>query len=179
MSDNNSNNASKIENSSVEEIVANNTGEPENLSLEALIMLINTSRLNQLRDKTNQEFGELHKRQEQVATLHNLLKKINTNTSNDGTLDCSSNNELQELLKQAKGMNVDLKEDQKTYTKDERDRLVDNIRMTVDDLNVKNDMQLQSVNRLTNERYESYQMARSIIKPLHEAKMQIARNTGK
>lgn len=145
------------------------------ISLETLTLLINTERLKSLHDKTKKEFTELKERQNQVSKLHKVLKKINAETSTAGEFDCSSNEELKKLLVEAKDLGVDLKTDKFKYTKDERDRLVENLRMTIDDLNVKNDMQLQTVNRLTNERYESYQLARAILKPLHEAKMQSVR----
>lgn len=158
-----------IESEVINEIISN--PKHKDLSLEALALLINTERLKFLHDQTHKEFVELKKRQGQVRTLHNLIKKINAITSTSGEMDCSSNQELQDLLKEAKNLGVDLKEDKFQYTKEERDRLVDNVRMTTDDLNTMNDMQLQTINRLTNERYESYQMARSIMKPLHDAKM--------
>ena len=135
--------------------------------------MINTERLAYLRDKTHTELSELRERQDQVATLHKLLQKINQATYSKGELDCSSNKEIQDLLKEAKKLGVECKEGQHKFSKEERDRLVENVRLTVDDLNVKNEMQLQSVNRLTNERFECYQMAKSILKPLHEAKMRV------
>jgi len=144
--------------------------DPNNLSLEALILLINTERLKFIQDKTLSDFTELKDRQKKVAELHKILKAINSATNADGEIDISDNEELKELLQKAKELGVDVKDDKFTYNRDERDRLVENIRMTVEDLNVQNDMQLQNVSRLTNERYESYQMARSILKPLHEAK---------
>ena len=48
--------------------------------------------------------------------------------------------------------------------------------MHIEDLNTQNDMQLQTVTQLTNERYETYQMARAIMKPLDEDKKQKARS---
>ena len=48
--------------------------DPENLSLEALILLINTERLKYLQEKTQKEFSELKDRQAKVAELHNILK---------------------------------------------------------------------------------------------------------
>jgi hypothetical protein len=162
-----------VNNETINEVIADKKIN-NNLSLESLILLINTERLKFLQDKTNAEFKELKKRQDHVSSLHKLMKKINTNTSSSGDFDCSSDPELQQMLKDAKDLGVDMKDGQFKYGKDEKDRLMDNIRMTVDDFNVKNDMQLQTVNRLTNERYESYQMARSILKPLHDAKMKIA-----
>lgn len=160
-------------------IIDANKPDLNNLSLEALVLLINTERLKHLHEKTHKEFSELKKRQDQVAELHGILKKINEHTNNTGDFDCSkdtpANTELKSLLKRAKELGADVQDGKFVYNKEERDRLVENLRMTVEDLNVMNDMQLQTVNRLTNERYESYQLARSILKPLHDAKMQSAR----
>lgn len=149
--------------------------DPNNLSLEALILLINTERLKHLQDKTEKEFAALKERQERVAELHKILKAINAATDSKGELDISENEELKTQLAKAKELGVDVKEDLTAFNREERDRLVENIRMTVEDLNVQNDMQLQTISRLTNERYESYQMARSILKPLHDAKTSHAR----
>lgn len=146
-----------------------------NLSLDALILLINTERLKYLKEKTRTELSELRERQEKVHTLHKLLRVINSITDDKGKVDCSNNSEMKDLLKQAKKLGVDLNDGKMKYTREERDRLVENIRITVDDFNVENDMQLQSISRLTNERYESYQMARSILRPLHEDKLRKAR----
>lgn len=156
------------------EILAENSGSQNNMSLEALILLINMDRLRYLREKTHSEFSELKKRQDQVRLLHNLLKKINKATDGNGGMDCSANEELKQLLAQAKELGIEVK-DGLAFNKEERDRLVENVRISVEDLNVMNDMQLQTINRLTNERYESYQLARAILKPLHDAKMQTAR----
>jgi hypothetical protein len=149
--------------------------DPNNLSLEALILLINTERLKHLQDKTEKEFTTLKERQEKVAELHKILKAVNAATDSKGELDISTNEDLKNLLTKAKELGVDVKSDMNKFNREERDRLVENVRMTVEDLNVQNDMQLQTISRLTNERYESYQMARSILKPLHDAKTSFAR----
>lgn len=145
------------------------------LSLEALILLINTERLKTIKDKTHTELKELKERQEKVRTLHKLLKGINASTDEKGKLEFTENQELKELVEKAKELGVDIKDGKTTYTKDERDRLVENIRIAVEDYNVENEMQIQTVSRLTNERYETYQMARSILRPLHEDKQRKAR----
>lgn len=156
---------------------ANGNGavDPKTLSLEALILLINTERLKSLQTKTETEFKTLKERQEKVAELHNILKAVNAATTDKGELDLTKNEGLKKLLAKAKELGVDVKGDMNKFNKDERDRLVENIRMTVEDMNVQNDMQLQTISRLTNERYESYQMARSILKPLHDAKVTMAK----
>ncbi len=147
----------------------------ENLSLEALILLINTERLKHLQEKTEKEFKELRERQDKVKELHDILKAINAATKDDGKLDISKNEELQAKIERAKELGADIPDDKTKFNREERDRMVENIRMTIEDMNVQNDMQLQTISRLTNERYESYQMARSILKPLHEAKSSLAR----
>lgn len=145
----------------------NGVKDPKDLSLESLVLLVNAERLHFLEKKITTEFIELKQRQDQVSYLHKLIKKINTGTVK-GEFDCSSDPELQSMLKKAKEYGVDLTDGKTKFNADERERLIENARMTVEDLNILNDMQLQTITRLTTERYESYQLARSIVKPLHE-----------
>lgn len=144
-------------------------------SLQTLSMLVYIERWKFLRDKINAEFSQLKTRQDKVTFLNKLLKKINVETTSKGEFDCSSNAEIKKLLLQAKEMGVDLKEDKFTYNKEERERLVDNFQKTVDEFNVSNDMQMQTIKRYTEERFESLQFARSILKSLHEMNMTPAR----
>ena len=65
-----------------------------------------------------------------------------------------------------------------TFTQDQKRRLVENIKMSTEDFNLQNEMQLQAVNRTTTERYEAYQLARTILRPLHEVKRSIAQKMG-
>jgi hypothetical protein len=154
----------------------NEAGEknPQSLSLESLALLITADRLKSLESQLRKEFVELKKRQDQVTLLHKLIKMINMATT-DEKFDCTDDPELQELLVKAKEYGVELEEGRFKYEKEDRERLIENIRMTADDYNVLNDMQLQTVSRLTTERYEAYQMARTIMKPLHEDKHNKAR----
>lgn len=164
----------KVENIITKAVDGDSSFNTNNLSLESLALLINMERLKQLENRISKEFLELKKRQDEVTFLHKLLKTINASTENE-ELDCTNNEELKELLAKAKEYGVDLKEDKLKYTKEERERLIENIRITADDSNILNDMQLQSITRLVTERYESYQLARSIMKPLHEDKTSKAR----
>lgn len=165
----------------VQEIVSDAVNETSNngpnhhkLSLEAMALLLHSQRLNHLENQITNEFRELKKRQDQVTFLHKLIKAINAATSNN-EFDCSNKPELKDLLNQAKEHGVDIQDGKFKYNKDERDRLIENIRITADDLTVLNDMQLQTITRLTTERYESYQLARSIMKPHHDDKVNKAR----
>ncbi|MBA3816249.1 MAG: hypothetical protein H0X29_06965 [Parachlamydiaceae bacterium] len=164
----------------VEEVVSSavkNVGsdvDPNNLSLEALALLINTERLKFLERKIASEFLELKKRQDEISFLHKLIKTVNAATVNE-EIDFSNIQELKDLFAKAKEYGVEIKEGKFKYNKAERERLIENIRITSEDLNVLNDMQLQTITRLTNERYESYQLARSIMKPLHDSKINTSR----
>jgi DNA-binding transcriptional regulator YhcF (GntR family) len=149
--------------------------DPNDLSLEALIMLLHTNRIKHLQDTTANKFQELSKKQKEVAELHKILKAANKATQEKGDLDIKGNDELKGLLERAKELGVDVDTSKETYNHLERERLIENIRTTVEDLNVENDMMLQEVTRLNNERYESYQLARTIHKPLHDAKTSHAR----
>lgn len=155
--------------------------DPKEMELEQLVFLLLTERLNQLQEKSTNEFKELKKRQDDVVQMHKVLKVINANTNDDSELSFDTNHELNQHLNDAReklGIDIQggtVKDGKMSYTKDQRERLIDNIRMSIDDHNTKNDMQMQSVTRLINERYESYQMARAILKPLHDDKMNKAR----
>lgn len=148
---------------------------PSEMSLEQLVLLINTERLNQLKDKTQKELKELKERQQKVRELHKLLRSINEATDGTGKLDFAKDKELKDLIKKAKEHGVEIDGSKTKYSKEERERLLENIRVAVEDLNVENEMQMQTLSRLTSERYETYQMARSILKPLHEDKLRKAR----
>ncbi len=170
----------------VSEIVSPFRTKQEGPSLEELIKLLNTERLNYLRDMTTDKIKSLQEMQERVELLQALLQKINALTDKDGKVDFSKDTSkgmavdpkdptIGELLDKAKELGVKWDKDSTKLTRDEKDQLVSNIRMTIDNFNVKNDMALQEITRLTNERYESYQIARSILKPLDDAKKSMAR----
>lgn len=146
----------------------------DQISVETLALMMCSDRIAELEQQTKEEFESLKERQAQVRFLHKLLKAINATTSSKDEIDWSQDSELMSMLDQARDMGIDIPDGYK-FDKENKTRLVENIKMTVDDLNIENEMQLQTISRLTNERYEAYQMARSIIKPLHEDKINKAR----
>lgn len=156
----------------LKKILADDGFHVDRVTLETLILMVNAERLKHLHDKTQAEFAQLKKRQDEVKELHNILKKLNSATTATGELDCSKE-ALPSLLSRAKELGAEINLEKLQYNKEERERLAENIRLTIEDLNVANDMQLQTLNRLTNERYESYQLANRILKALHDAKTRI------
>jgi hypothetical protein len=172
------NEVAEVINEAVTEVNKNGPTDPKTLSLEALVLLLTTERLQKLETDSRSQLNDLRTRQEKVSFLHKMMKTLNTGTDSKGELDLSSYPDLSEMLKKAKDIGVELDEEKLTYSSPERERLLENLRMTVEDLNVQNEMQLQMITRMTNERYESYQMARAILKPLHDDKMNKARSIG-
>lgn len=148
---------------------------PGELSLEEMILLVTSTKVQSLEQQTAQELSDLKKRQDQVKLLHQLLSLINKSTDSKGAFDGSKIDNISQILQQAKDLGVDLDPTKLKYSKEERERLVENIRLGCDDLNTQNEIQLQTINRLTNERYEVYQLARSATKSLHEDKISKAR----
>lgn len=147
----------------------------KNLTLEQLVILINTDRVRSLEEKSKAELKELKERYAQVRSLNDIRKKINTDLSSSGNVDLAKNPELKEMLAKAKEHGVTVDEKKTTYTKEEAERLLDNIKMSIDDLNIENDLQMQQLSRLQNEHHESFQLAMSIMKPLHNAKQSAIR----
>ena len=171
------------------------------VTMEQISQLMILQKLDALRTDFRGKGMELRKRQERVRWLHDLLQRINKRVDKEtGELDLTHSSidektgkvkegvsldddlelqdviRLRELLQQAaddKGYEITAKS---KYNKDERERMTDNLRMVCDDLNLQNDRQLQDLNHLVNERYEVYQMARAIMKPLHEDKVHKARS---
>lgn len=148
---------------------------PSTMSLDSLLMLIHSERLKTLRDQATDEFKELSKRQEDVRALHEVQKAINNATDDKGTFKVKDDENLKDLIKKAEDLGVKVDCDKSKYSKEERDRLVENLKMTIEDLNVKNNMQLDVLSRLHTERLESFQLARAILKPLDDDKRNKAR----
>lgn len=145
--------------------------ESENMSIEALMLMMNTDRIRELEEQMRKELAELKGRQQDVHFLHDLLQAINKTTSDKDKINWEKDKDLKKMLDKARELGVDIPEDKYKFNEKERQRLIENIRMEIDDLNLHNDLQFQTVTRLTNERYESYQLTRAIMKPLHEDKV--------
>lgn len=172
----------------------------QELNVEQLTHLLILSKVDKLKTDFAGKGRELKERQDKVRWIHDLMQSLNKRVNKEtGELDLThkkidektgelksghtaeGDEELQALLhlrarlKDAKDKGYEIKVQGK-YDKDERERMLENLKMSCDDLNLQNDMQLQDLNQLMNERYEVYQMARAIMKPLHDDKVHKARS---
>ncbi|MDB2613820.1 hypothetical protein N9Y92_01525 [Chlamydiales bacterium] len=156
----------------VDEITSIEKNSKENLTLEALTFLVYTNKIDKVEKDLRKEFKTLNDRQDDVQYLHQVQKAINKATDDKGSLNTTDSLELQELLKEAsEKFGIDIPVNKRKFTAQERERLVENIKLTIDDKNVQNELQMQTVNRLNNDRQEIFQLIRSILKPLHDAKI--------
>ena len=145
------------------------------ITIQQLMLLLSNERVEDSRIGSERELRELIERQKVVAELHKVLSGINSETTKEGTLQVKEGTTLHALLKKAEELGVSLQKTEGSFERDERERLVQNLRLTIEDLNTRNEMQLQKVTKFTNERYEAYQMARSILKGPDEANKSSAR----
>lgn len=117
----------------------------------------------------------LEKRQHKIFELYNLLQAINKAADADGALDLSNQGEVKELLQKAGDCGVEIQDGKEIFNREEKNRLVDNIRMTVDDLNTQNETDMQKITKMQNEIDEMYKVQKSVLKTLHDAIMACAK----
>ena len=142
-------------------------------SLETLALLVNKQRVDQLEDKLRTNFKDLKKRQEEIKGLQSLIRALNRATDDDEKLDFTKDEELKELYI-AMDKRFELKLPEGTvFSGAARERVIDNIKMAVDERNLENDLLMNTIQQLNNERNESFQMANKIIKTLNDAKMRV------
>ncbi len=119
---------------------------------------------------------ELLEKAEKVAVLEKINNELGDEKPN---YDIKPGSLLGDLLFEAgvRGLAEDLKIVMPMlYQAPEADRMVENLRMTADAFNVQNDLDMQEVGKLNNERHELYQVSRMIFKTIHEAITGMARS---
>lgn len=158
-------------------------------SIDGLIRDILTANLDTVMNNKKNELDQVLERQLSVKQYHDLLAKINKLTDKDGKVKVDA--ELEKMLQNAvkkgdapEAENAHKMDDLKIvpvgkeYKTEERQRLIENIRMHTEDLNTQNDMQMNKVTHYTNQMYEIYQAMRSVPKSNEESKKAMIRNVG-
>ncbi len=129
---------------------------------------------SRIKNEINQIGAEIHHRQDKVKFFHGLIQDINNLINNNETLDISKNVELQDKLKQAKELGVNLPMDEKsteqkpllktTFTSAQRDRLLENIHLTVDEMDKEGKIQTQKMQVLIQESDRYLTLANQVMK---------------
>ncbi len=150
--------------------------EGSNLTVEELALLLQVDRLETIDQQMQDASTTIRDRQEDIRLLHDAIAKINNALDDKDRLDIADNEELQELFQQLRDeLDIDI-DPAKTYWKsEEKDRLIEALRFRCEDLNSINQMDLQDIHLFMTKRYEIYELTKSILKPLHQDKVNKAR----
>jgi hypothetical protein len=158
--------------------------DPSNYTLDRLLKLFRLSRTTQIHSQYRDELKELTKRQAEVRFLTNLRRVILQSKGKNNGFDANSA-DFKDLLAKAKEPGneeflqllneVGIVEGQDYYSEDDKNNLLESVRLVVEQLNTLSDMQVQMVTRLEAEINETYQMLMAIYKPLHNAITSMAR----
>jgi hypothetical protein len=138
------------------------------ISLTESLGLLKTVCVSRADAKIRTEADELDARGENVRSLHELLKAINSTTDKENGIDWTNKPELVSLLDTAKELGVNVPEDQLKFEADDKHRLTENVRMTLDALNLQNQRQYQRVTRLQQERTQVLQEVMGLLQRLRQ-----------
>lgn len=169
----------------VDQLLATHGVEEKRQSLESLLLEIRAARTQYIRDSIVKEVKELKERQSEVKSYHEIIAKINALTDKEGEVKVDE--ELCDMLKKAvsadgeggdkiDGGSLKILAVGESYRPEDRVRIIETLRMHIEDLNTQNEMQIQSVTQFNNELFETYQMLRAIDKPYDAAGRQCARS---
>lgn len=163
----------------VEKVVDATVGIPEiakelppekQLALGAMIYAIALRRQSELVQKSKDGMLEIQEKNRNIAKVNAAMQAINACESGD--LDLTNKPQLMEQLKQAKeaGAFIDLSKTK--YSQEDRHRLLDNLRLSSDSLNMQTQTEMQQANLLS-QVYENFTAARPITRAEHDAVMAI------
>ncbi len=116
---------------------------------------------------------------EEVQQLLDAVRGITGITSAEEWTKVSDIIEIKRRLQEAKDLyHMDFKWPAEEFSKEEREALTSALDTSCKDCNLQNDMQMHDLNRAYQERLEILQMARGIIKALHDDKVHKSRSAG-
>ncbi len=116
---------------------------------------------------------------EEVQQLLDAVRGITGIESAEEWAKVSDIVELKKRLQEAKDVyHLDFKWPVEEFSREDREALTSALDTTCKDCNLQNDMQMHDLNRAYQERLEILQMARGIIKALHDDKVHKARSSG-
>lgn len=97
------------------------------------------------KENVDQLAAEVHKRQDEMRVINDLICAINNLTDENNALDLSNNQELQEKLREAKELGANINADQLKFSPVERDRLIQNLHLKADEWDKTNRTQIQKM----------------------------------
>lgn len=148
---------------------ATESSKPKPPSLDQLLLEIISKAMNENEAETITKSLELKKGQAATAKVQNIMEQINLMKVEKGG-SVTVTDDFLRLLEEAKnsipegGPELHIVEPAKgkTYTKEEKEKLIENVRICIENLNTDNETLLQEVTQLRNTLLEILKMANDI-----------------
>lgn len=136
--------------------VAETMGVPPEQALEDPCVLQRAFLLHQdfykrLKEDILKQAVEVEDRKNKIKFIHTIMQDINNYMDDQHTLDLTQHPELQEKLKAAKEMGVNIFADQVKFTSFQTTRLIDNLNTTLENWDTDNRTQLITIERIFKE----------------------------
>lgn len=144
--------------------VGNEPTKQKQLSLGRLIYLLALRRQDELVQKSKDGMLEIQEKNRNMAKVNSAMQAINA--LDHGDLDLKTQPDILEALKQAKEAGAQIDLSKTTYTAEQRNRLLDNLRLTTDSLGMQTQTEMQQAN-LISQVYENFTLAKPIISEEH------------
>lgn len=166
--------------SAVSEVAPAQLQDSSSLTLAELNLLVQADNVKKVEEKIKEGSKGLIELNKQLTFLRQLQKFINTASNSKGGFDASEDKSFKKILKDAEKMGIELpKEKGKIkykFNADEKHRLLENIRLTCDDTNLRMEQSMMEFSRLSTLRNEAFQLAKSIFDTLNKTFMSLARS---
>lgn len=147
----------------------------DGIALQTLTYMVLTEHIEELSKDIKSELDKVKKGQDKVVALNTLLQTLNSltpvnNSPTDRKFDMVQAPGIGEMLAQAEKMGVKLPPglENSQWDNETRERLTENINLTIKNLNMASEMQMQKVNRLMSEQDHARKLLASVMKNLHE-----------
>ncbi len=86
----------------------------------------------EMKSKIDALAAEVKQRQQKIKFAQEIMQELNNSIDGNGKLDISQKPELLEKLRVAKEMGINIPVDKSTFSSDEKDRLMQNLGLSVD-----------------------------------------------
>jgi hypothetical protein len=116
---------------------------------------LHVGRVKYLRDLLDQHAVELKERQNKIRFVHGIMQEINNLMDEKGGLDISKNPDMQNRLKIAKEMGINILAEKTKFSPHECNRLLDNLNFSVADWEMENNTHLKKIQNLYTESEQS------------------------
>ncbi len=133
--------------------------------------------IDSIEERLRFEFNKISDRQGEVSKLHGLIETLNNAAKEGGSVELSTE-ELADFQKRAAELGVKLPKLDTKITKEQKDSVIQNINMRVDDLGTLTQKDFFKLQTLNQRKMQLWELLSSMEKMHHDIIMSIARKIG-